>query len=83
MVSLQRTREEMNTSEPVDCMYGIRQPSEVYKLVNELKEGMRNQTTGQGTGQRPADTVQPIQEEVADPEPNEPLDDLDADMDLN
>jgi hypothetical protein len=83
MVSLQRTREEMNTSEPEDCMYGIRQPSEVYKLINELKEGMRSQSTGQGTGQRAADPAQPIQEEVAAPEPSEPLDDLDADMDLN
>jgi hypothetical protein len=83
MVSLQRTREEMNTSEPEDCMYGIRKPSEVYKLINELKEGMRSQSTGQGTGQRAAVSVQPIQEEVVAVEPDDALDNLDADMDIN
>jgi hypothetical protein len=64
-------------------MFGIRQPSEVYKLVNELKEGMRSQTTGQGTGQRAADPTQPVQGEVAAAEPEVALDDLDADMNLN
>jgi len=81
IIKLQRTREEMNTSEPEDCMYGIRNPSDVYKLINELKEAIRNQsTTAQGTGQQVTPVEEPDPVEAA---PAEALDDLDADMDLN
>ena len=37
VISLQRTRQDMDTSEPEDCLYGVAKPKEVYKLVNELQ----------------------------------------------
>jgi hypothetical protein len=37
VISLQRTRQDMDTSEPEDCLYGVAKPMEVYKLVNELQ----------------------------------------------
>ncbi|MDP7311934.1 MAG: PH domain-containing protein [Candidatus Thalassarchaeaceae archaeon] len=84
IIKLQRTREEMNTSEPEDCMFGIRNPSEVYKLINELKEAIRNQaTTGQGTGQQvAAEEPAPVQAAPVEAAPAEALDDLDTDMNL-
>ena len=89
MVTLQRTREEMNTAEPEDCMYGIRNPSEVNKLISELKETIRSKSsTGQGTAQRVPATGEgaaPATEEVAsatEEGPTDNLDDLDADMNL-
>ncbi len=88
MIKLQRTREEMDTSEPEDCMYGIKKPKEVYRLISELKEAIRNQaTTGQGTGQQVASTeepapVQPVPVAPVEAAPAEALDELDTDMNL-
>ncbi|DAC50038.1 MAG TPA: PH domain-containing protein [Candidatus Thalassarchaeaceae archaeon] len=84
IIKLQRTREEMNTSEPEDCMFGIRNPSEVYKLINELKEAIRNQsTTAQGTGQHvPSQEPVPVQAAPVEEAPAETLDGLDTDMNL-
>ncbi len=87
VISLQRTREEMNTSEPEDCMYGIRKPSEVYKLISELKEAIRSKSsTGQGTAQRiptPEQGTTAVEEASATTEEiTDSLDDLDADMNL-
>ncbi len=88
MVSLQRTREEMNTSEPEDCLYGIRTPSKVYKLINELKEKIRVSSTDNrhehgGAGAEVA-AVEPVAAAVeSTPESeSDPWGDLQADLDL-
>jgi len=89
VITLQRTREEMNTAEPEDCMYGIRKPSDVYKLISELKEAIRSKSsTGQGTAQRvPSDGEEPSSPVEGEETPtsegsSESLDELDADMNL-
>ena len=35
MISKQRERNVM-ASDPADCLYGIRKPMDVYRLINEL-----------------------------------------------
>ncbi|MBO57848.1 MAG: hypothetical protein CMA77_02505 [Euryarchaeota archaeon] len=87
VITLQRTREEMNTAEPEDCMYGIRKPSEVYKLISELKESIRSKaSTGQGTAQRipttDDETTPGGDENPPSGGSSESLDELDVDMNL-
>ena len=89
VIKLQRTREEMNTSEPEDCLYGIRKPQEIYNLINELKEKIRmtsvDQRHGKGIEENTPEAAQPapVQEvQEAPVDSNGSLDDLDVDMNL-
>lgn len=86
VITLQRTRETMNDEEPSDCLYGVRRPMEVYRLINELKERIRVQSTNSGSLAQPAGTEVAEEEavveqteaaaEVSDEEVDELLDGL-------
>jgi hypothetical protein len=68
VISLQRTRQDMDTSEPEDCLYGVAKPMEVYKLVNELQvQRVDHIHTTTVAGSEQADE-QPQAEEVASEE---------------
>ena len=68
VISLQRTRQDMDTSEPEDCLYGVAKPMEVYKLVNELQvQRVDHIHTTTVVGSEQADE-QPQAEEVASEE---------------
>lgn len=84
MTSLQRTREVMNSSEPEDCIYGVRKPSEIERLVRGLQQERRNPSANKGSGALEPERL-PVQQS-AGPEPAaeaDSLDELDVDMDLD
>jgi hypothetical protein len=50
MVTLQRTRDEMNTSEPEDCLFGVRKATKIYHLIRELRQARRSPNAKAGEG---------------------------------
>jgi membrane protein YdbS with pleckstrin-like domain len=90
VISLQRTRSTMNDDEPEDCLFGVRRPMRVYRLVNELKEGIRVRSTHSNDGleESEADTEDELAaaseqpEEAGDNDEDEDdLDDILAELD--
>lgn len=90
VVSLQRTRSTMNDDEPEDCLFGVSRPMRVYRLVNELKEGIRVRSTHTqddlgGSNITPEESEAAIQDEPVaasdDADDEEDLDDILADLD--
>ncbi len=90
VISLQRTRSTMNDDEPEDCLFGVSRPMRVYRLVNELKEGIRVRSTHSqhdlgGSNITPEESEAAIQPETEaasdDADDEEDLDDILADLD--
>jgi hypothetical protein len=80
VLSAQRTRQDINDEEPQDCLFGIRKPVKVNKLLTELEESIRLVSRHEHEAEVPLNVPEPVTSEEESDDEIDALDELLDDM---